>query len=51
MTRIKSEQEEFWAGDFGKGYIERNRSDQLLASNLKFFSPRPSFCPIYSKLS
>jgi len=31
-------QEEFWAGDFGDDYIDRNRSDQLLASNLEFFS-------------
>jgi pseudaminic acid biosynthesis-associated methylase len=31
-------QEEFWAGDFGTDYIDRNRSDQLLASNLEFFS-------------
>lgn len=31
-------QEEFWAGSFGDDYINRNRSDQLLASNLRFFS-------------
>lgn len=31
-------QEEFWAGSFGTDYIDRNRSDQLLASNLEFFS-------------
>jgi len=31
-------QEEFWAGPFGTEYIDRNRSDQLLASNLEFFS-------------
>lgn len=31
-------QEEFWAGDFGTAYIERNQGDQLLASNLAFFS-------------
>ena len=31
-------QEEFWAGSFGTDYIDRNRSDQLLASNLQFFS-------------
>jgi pseudaminic acid biosynthesis-associated methylase len=34
----KTEQEEFWAGKFGKDYIQRNRSDLLLASNLDFFS-------------
>ena len=31
-------QEEFWAGDFGTNYIGRNKSDQLLASNISFFS-------------
>ncbi|MFA5908697.1 MAG: pseudaminic acid biosynthesis-associated methylase [Vicinamibacterales bacterium] len=31
-------QEEFWAGNFGTDYIARNRSEQLLASNLQFFS-------------
>jgi pseudaminic acid biosynthesis-associated methylase len=34
----KTEQEQFWAGQFGSEYIERNRSEQLLASNLEFFS-------------
>lgn len=34
----KTEQESFWAGGFGNDYIARNRSDQLLASNLAFFS-------------
>lgn len=31
-------QEEFWAGAFGSEYIGRNDSDQLLASNLNFFT-------------
>ena len=31
-------QEEFWAGDFGTEYIGRNNSQELLASNLSFFS-------------
>lgn len=35
---FKTEQEEFWAGDFGDDYIDRNKGDKLLASNLKFFS-------------
>jgi len=35
---FKTEQERFWAGDFGTGYIQRNRSEALLASNLNFFS-------------
>ncbi len=33
-----TEQEAFWAGEFGTDYIHRNKEDQLLASNLSFFS-------------
>ena len=36
--KYKTEQEDFWAGKFGTDYIERNNSDQLLASNLSFFA-------------
>lgn len=35
---FKTEQEAFWAGEFGKDYIARNEGKALLASNLKFFS-------------
>ncbi len=35
---FKTEQEAFWAGEFGTEYIGRNRGDALLASNLDFFS-------------
>lgn len=38
MTSFKTEQEAFWAGDFGTEYIGRNDSSALLASNLTFFS-------------
>ena len=34
----KTPQEEFWAGEFGSEYIGRNDSEQLLASNLNFFT-------------
>lgn len=34
----KTEQESFWAGEFGDAYAERNKSDVLLAANLAFFS-------------
>lgn len=34
----KTEQEAFWAGEFGTDYIARNQGDALLASNLDFFS-------------
>lgn len=35
---FKTEQEVFWAGDFGTEYIQRNQGDVLLASNLNYFS-------------
>lgn len=34
----KTDQETFWAGQFGTDYIARNQGDALLASNLDFFS-------------
>ena len=38
MENYLTEQEKFWAGKFGVDYIERNKSEQLNASNLFFFS-------------
>lgn len=38
MTNFKTDQEKFWAGEFGTDYISRNKGDALLASNLSFFS-------------
>lgn len=35
---FKTPQEQFWQGDFGTEYIERNRSAELLASNIAFFT-------------
>lgn len=35
---FKTEQEAFWAGEFGSDYIERNVGEALLASNLHLFS-------------
>jgi pseudaminic acid biosynthesis-associated methylase len=35
---FKTDQETFWAGEFGNQYSQRNRSDGLLASNLDFFA-------------
>lgn len=38
QNSYKTEQESFWAGSFGTEYIQRNQGDELLASNLNFFS-------------
>ena len=35
---FKTEQEVFWAGDFGTEYIKRNQGCNLLASNLSYFT-------------
>lgn len=35
---FKTEQEAFWAGEFGTEYIQRNQGYALLASNLDFFA-------------
>ena len=35
---FRTEQETFWAGEFGTAYIQRNQGDALLASNLDFFA-------------
>jgi len=37
-NRFKTDQEAFWAGEFGTQYIERNQGDALLAYNLNFFT-------------
>ena len=37
MNQFKTEQEAFWAGNFGTEYIQRNQGDGLLACNLHFF--------------
>ena len=34
---FKTQQEDFWAGEFGTDYISRNQGDKLLAANLDFF--------------
>ena len=38
MSAYRTEQEYFWAGEFGDAYVERNKSSQLAAANLAFFS-------------
>jgi len=37
-TNYKTDQEDFWSGEFGTNYITRNQSEDLLAANLFFFS-------------
>jgi pseudaminic acid biosynthesis-associated methylase len=37
-TRLGTDQEQFWAGDFGNDYIERNNNKTLLRANTNLFS-------------
>lgn len=38
MTDFKTEQEAFWAGEFGNAYMLRNEGQKLLSSNTAFFA-------------
>jgi pseudaminic acid biosynthesis-associated methylase len=37
MSKYKTDQEAFWAGEFGDEYIERNAGSDLIAANLAIF--------------
>lgn len=34
----KTEQEQFWAGEFGNAYVDRNNTYSIVASNIALFS-------------
>ncbi|ADR32829.1 pseudaminic acid biosynthesis-associated methylase [Sulfuricurvum kujiense DSM 16994] len=38
MSKFSTEQEKFWAGEFGDDYISRNRGENLIASNTVIFA-------------
>lgn len=38
MKKYKTEQEEFWAGEFGNEYLKRNQGPEILASNIALFA-------------
>lgn len=38
MSKYKSEQENFWTGEFGDSYIERNRSEKIISANISLFA-------------
>lgn len=37
MKKFKTEQEEFWAGEFGNNYIGRNDNAKIIAATSIFF--------------
>ena len=44
-NQFKTDQEAFWAGNFGDNYIARNAGDLLIASNIALFSKVLERCP------
>lgn len=38
MTKFKTDQESFWAGEFGNNYISRNEGLKIIAANTALFS-------------
>lgn len=38
MTQFKTEQEQFWAGEFGEAYTDRNRGANLVSANTALFT-------------
>lgn len=38
MADFSTQQESFWAGEFGDAYSQRNRGEQLLSANVMMFS-------------
>ena len=38
MKKYVTEQEEFWAGDFGNDYVDRNKSNELTAGSIALFN-------------
>lgn len=45
MKKFKTEQENFWAGKFGNEYVDRNKDDNIIASNIALFSKILSKAP------
>lgn len=38
ISSQSTEQEDFWAGEFGNAYVDRNKDEGYISSNLSFFS-------------
>lgn len=38
QTEFKTEQEQFWAGNFGNEYVDRNKNEQLISGNIALFA-------------
>lgn len=38
MNNYKTDQEYFWAGEFGNNYVQRNKNQEIIAANIALFS-------------
>ena len=45
MQNYETEQEKFWAGEFGNEYIKRNEDGKILAAKTAFFAKIISCLP------
>lgn len=43
--QFKTDQEEFWAGEFGHAYTARNAGEELIGSNIALFAKILARCP------
>lgn len=50
MKEYKTEQEKFWAGEFGNNYIQRNNDKEIIAANIALFSKIFSRTPNISSI-
>jgi spore coat polysaccharide biosynthesis protein SpsF len=44
-SNFKTDQEQFWAGEFGDAYVGRNTGENLVASNVALFAKILAQCP------
>jgi spore coat polysaccharide biosynthesis protein SpsF len=49
--RSKTDQEEFWAGEFGDAYVARNAGDKLAGSTVALFATILARCPNLESLT
>ncbi|MSQ57475.1 MAG: pseudaminic acid biosynthesis-associated methylase, partial [Limnohabitans sp.] len=47
----KTEQEKFWATDFGNDYPSRNNDEKLISSNIALFAKIFQSCPNVSSVA
>jgi pseudaminic acid biosynthesis-associated methylase len=49
--KYSTEQENFWATDFGNDYVRRNEGEELISSNIALFSKILRMCPAVKSIA